>query len=149
MVLRLWSVGKRVKMKVVIIIALSLLAMTGCKKRDVHSTINETPKSSQDTLVTHIGFLSQMILQHPVVSNGFPTEEKSRESQFYFDIGDTSNSMNQIIVVYPNSIKRPREQQRKIELKGSSSSITVTGKGGENSEYKNEVFKLTSWKYLD
>jgi|GEM_PF-3167836 len=96
-------------------------------------------------VVSRIGFLSEQVSQHPIVPSIDGTEQ---EAQFYFDVGEKPGTMNQIIVVYPVTMKIPTEQGRKIELTGQADRISITGGKVGNSRYENEVFRLQSWKFV-
>jgi hypothetical protein len=98
-------------------------------------------------VVTRVGFLSEEVMQHPILAH--PSLNGEEESQFYFDIGDKPNSMRQIIVVHPAGTNVPTERGRKIELKGTSDRISFSGGKVGRSTYENEVFHLQSWRYLN
>jgi hypothetical protein len=99
-------------------------------------------------LVTRVGFLSDFVMQHPVLS-GPSIEDEDSSRQFYFDLGEKPNSMNQIIVVHPTKMSVPTDKKMKIELKGTSDQISFSGGKVGESTYRNEVFQLHSWKYLE
>jgi hypothetical protein len=101
--------------------------------------------TSQDNVVTRIGFLAEEIMQHPNIAIEI---SQAVSEQFYLDLGNKPRSIKQIIVVYPVGMKIPSEIQRKIELKGTVRTVVFGGKPGSKSSYKNEVLSLHSWKYL-
>lgn len=95
-----------------------------------------------------IGFLSEQVSQHPIVAAP-SIDGTEQEAQFYFDVGEKPGTMNQIVVVYPVSMKIPTEQGHKIELTGKADRISITGGKVGNSRYENEAFRLHSWKYVE
>jgi hypothetical protein len=99
-------------------------------------------------VVSRIGFLSEQVSQHPIVATP-SIDGTEQKAQFYFDVGEKPGTMNQIIVVYPVTIKIPTEQGRKIELTGQADRISITGGKVGTSRYENEVFRLQSWKYVE
>jgi len=86
-------------------------------------------------------------MQHPL-DVAFDSRMMKPMSQFYFDVGDKTGTMNQIIVTYPDGMAIPTEHGRKIELKGTATAISLGGKPKTKGSYSNEVLALESWRYL-
>ena len=94
-----------------------------------------------------VGYLAKHVRQHPIVAS--PGPDGGKERQFYLDLGDRPWKGVQIIIVYPHGMKIPREKNRKIELRGKASRISLGGRPGTKRSYSNEVLRLSSWRYLD
>jgi hypothetical protein len=109
-------------------------------------TTNQTSVVGTNVVV-RIGFLAEDVMQHPIIAE--PSLGSEEQKQFNFDVGQKSDSMRQIIVVYPSKMKIPTEKGRKIELKGTADHISFKGGKGGKTGYENEVFNLQLWKYLE
>ena len=106
----------------------------------------EASDAGTNVITTRIGFLADNVMQHPLM---FEPLTGKRQPQFYFDVGDNSNSMNQIIVTYPDGMAIPTEHGKKIELKGTGTTISLGGKPKTKGSYSNGVLALESWRYVD
>ena len=124
---------------------LSLLAaLSGCYSPTtrIEST---TPEHTDAAVITRIGVLPTVIHQHPLIVGSVISEGY----QGYLDLIEDGKSTRQIIVVYPNSMKRPAAKNRLIEVKGVLHSFTPEQPlhGLHKRTYDNEAIEVYEWKY--
>lgn len=116
------------------IIIFFMAVMTGCTSH---------PPATQTDIVTRVGFLAELIMQHPIVVSS------THEKQFYFDLGERPRSMHQIIVIYPIGMEIPTDSSRQIELTGTIRHISLKGGKVGDGRYSNDILTLKSWQYLE
>ena len=93
------------------------------------------------------GFLPTLVLQHPLLITA--PDAPSPYAQFYLDIAEGSKSQRQIIVLHPREMEIPTQGERQIEVTGLVTQLSLGGAPGTKESYRNEVLKLTSWRYVD
>jgi len=137
----------------ILIYAIAVMAamctVTGCRSSSQEDsfhgfrlpTLREQLGVTPDTKpVTRIGYLSEMVMQHPSIS----------KRDDYLDLYDEhGNWRTQIIIVFEDSVTPPKDRTKPIEVKGPIGHIDLGGPKGTKREYANDVVFVESWRQMD
>lgn len=86
------------------------------------------------------GKVPTMILQHPIL-----TSPGSGETQGYLDLTKDGEFIEQIILIYPGSLRTP-EPGQSIVIAGKIQRVTLGGPAKTKGSYSGKVVHVESWK---
>jgi hypothetical protein len=97
-------------------------------------------------LVKRVGLLPEIEAQHPLVVGKTVKEG----FQGYLDLIENGKRTKQIIVVYPINMKRPKDNDRLIEIRGKLHLFKANNPTNilHKKAFDCEVIEVVEWKYI-